>query len=71
MDDVDGLIIAEPTKSMIFYAHKGSMDCKVSAKGKTTHSSVPFLGDSAIDTLVDFVNQMKTSIKILKRRYKT
>ena len=47
------------------------MDCKVSAKGKTTHSSVPFLGDSAIDTLVDFVNQMKTSIKILKRRYKT
>ena len=50
---------------------QGSMDCKVSAKGKTTHSSVPFLGDSAIDTLVDFVNQMKTSIKILKRRYKT
>ena len=67
MDDVDGLIIAEPTKSMIFYAHKGSMDCKVSAKGKTTHSSVPFLGDSAIDTLVDFVNQMKNKYQDIKK----
>ena len=28
LDDVDGLMIAEPTGYGIYYAHKGSMSCK-------------------------------------------
>ncbi|HDY4443267.1 TPA: ArgE/DapE family deacylase [Staphylococcus aureus] len=68
LDDVDGLIIAEPTGSGIYYAHKGSMSCKVTATGKAVHSSVPFIGDNAIDTLLEFYNQFKEKYSELKKQ---
>ncbi|MDV0141184.1 ArgE/DapE family deacylase [Staphylococcus aureus] len=67
LEDVDGLIIAEPTGSGIYYAHKGSMSCKVTATGKAVHSSVPFIGDNAIDTLLEFYNQFKEKYSELKK----
>ncbi|GKS37236.1 ArgE/DapE family deacylase [Staphylococcus argenteus] len=67
LDNVDGLIIAEPTGSGIFYAHKGSMSCKVTATGKAVHSSIPFIGDNAIDTLLEFYNQFKEKYTDLKK----
>ncbi|AWE55462.1 TPA: ArgE/DapE family deacylase [Staphylococcus aureus] len=67
LDDVDGLMIAEPTGSGIYYAHKGSMSCKVTATGKAVHSSVPFIGDNAIDTLLEFYNQFKENYSELKK----
>ncbi|HHW9632583.1 TPA: ArgE/DapE family deacylase [Staphylococcus aureus] len=68
LDDVDGLIIAEPTGSGIYYAHKGSMSCKVTATGKAVHSSVPFSGDNAIDTLLEFYNLFKEKYSELKQQ---
>ncbi|CAC6807629.1 succinyl-diaminopimelate desuccinylase [Staphylococcus aureus] len=68
LDDVDGLMIAEPTGSGIYYAHKGSMSCKVTATGKAVHSSVPFIGDNAIDTLLEFYNQFKEKYSELKQQ---
>ncbi|HHC9562266.1 TPA: ArgE/DapE family deacylase [Staphylococcus aureus] len=68
LDDVDGLIIAEPTRSGIYYAHKGSMSCKVTATGKAVHSSVPFIGDNAIDTLLEFYNLFKEKYSELKQQ---
>ncbi|HFJ5140221.1 TPA: ArgE/DapE family deacylase [Staphylococcus aureus] len=68
LDDVDGLMIAEPTGSGIYYAHKGSMSCKVTATGKAVHSSVPFIGDNAIDTLLEFYNQFKEKYSELKKQ---
>ncbi|HDD7069689.1 TPA: ArgE/DapE family deacylase [Staphylococcus aureus] len=67
LDDVDGLMIAEPTGSGIYYAHKESMSCKVTATGKAVHSSVPFIGDNAIDTLLEFYNQFKEKYSELKK----
>ncbi|HII0150360.1 ArgE/DapE family deacylase [Staphylococcus aureus] len=68
LDDVDGLIIAEPTGSGIYYAHKGSMSFKVTATGKAVHSSVPFIGDNAIDTLLEFYNLFKEKYSELKQQ---
>ncbi|OJZ40883.1 succinyl-diaminopimelate desuccinylase [Staphylococcus aureus] len=68
LDDVDGLIIAEPTGSGIYYAHKGSVSCKVTATGKAVHSSVPFIGDNAIDTLLEFYNLFKEKYSELKQQ---
>ncbi|MFA0794314.1 ArgE/DapE family deacylase [Staphylococcus aureus] len=68
LDDVDGLIIAEPTGSGIYYAHKGSMSCKVTATGKAVHSSVTFIGDNAIDTLLEFYNLFKEKYSELKQQ---
>jgi Acetylornithine deacetylase/Succinyl-diaminopimelate desuccinylase and related deacylases len=41
MDDVDGLVIGEPSGYNIGYAEKGSMDIKFISKGKASHSSMP------------------------------
>ncbi|HDG4032475.1 TPA: ArgE/DapE family deacylase [Staphylococcus aureus] len=68
LDDVDSLIIAEPTGSGIYYAHKGSMSCKVTATGKAVHSSVPFIGDNANDTLLEFYNLFKEKYSELKQQ---
>lgn len=52
MDDVDGLVIAEPSGYNIGYAEKGSMDIKFISKGKASHSSMPENGFNAIDALM-------------------
>ncbi|WJP97132.1 ArgE/DapE family deacylase [Macrococcus bovicus] len=59
MDDVDALIIAEPSESMIAYAHKGSMNFQVSSKGKSSHSSAPFMGQNAIKPLIEFIGEVE------------
>ncbi|PTK97641.1 succinyl-diaminopimelate desuccinylase, partial [Staphylococcus haemolyticus] len=33
MDDVDALVIAEPSEKMLVYAHKGSMDFRITSNG--------------------------------------
>lgn len=59
MDDVDALIIAEPSESMIAYAHKGSMNFRVTSKGKSSHSSAPFMGQNAIKPLIEFIREVE------------
>jgi len=55
MEDVDGLVIAEPSGYNIGYAEKGSMDIKFISKGKASHSSMPESGYNAIDALMNFL----------------
>lgn len=42
------LIIGEPTSNVPYLGHKGALYLKVSATGRTAHSSMPELGDNAI-----------------------
>lgn len=63
MDDICGLIIAEPSEDRIIYAHKGSMDIRVTSKGKAAHSSMPNLGYNAITPLIDFVYNANDGFK--------
>ena len=48
MDDVDALIVAEPSQDVIVYSHKGSLNFKVTSKGQEAHSAMPHLGYNAI-----------------------
>lgn len=57
MDDVDGLIVGEPTGYNMSFDEKGSMDIKVTSKGKTSHSSMPQFGYNAIDALINFLTE--------------
>lgn len=59
MDDVDALIIAEPSESMIAYAHKGSMNFRVTSRGKSSHSSAPFMGQNAIKPLIEVIREVE------------
>ncbi|PAK84343.1 ArgE/DapE family deacylase [Lentilactobacillus parakefiri] len=56
MKDVDALIIGEPSGYRIAYAHKGSMDIRLTSTGKAAHSSMPEQGYNAIDPLIDLLH---------------
>jgi len=50
-DDLDTLLIAEPTAYNITYAHKGSMNYTIKTFGKLAHSSMPEKGINAINDM--------------------
>lgn len=58
MDDVDALVIAEPSEKMLVYAHKGSMDFRITSNGSAAHSSMPVIGQNAIKPLMQFVQHI-------------
>lgn len=58
MDDVDALVIAEPSEKMLVYAHKGSMDFRITSNGHSAHSSLPVIGQNAIKPLMQFVQHI-------------
>ncbi|EAF5667241.1 ArgE/DapE family deacylase [Listeria innocua] len=62
-DDLDGLIIGEPSGHRIVYAHKGSINYTVKSTGKNAHSSMPEFGVNAIDNLLLFYNEVEKFVK--------
>lgn len=68
VNDLDGLIIAEPTDDFVIYATKGSMGLKVTSKGVAAHSSLPALGHNAIDSLVPFIQAIKEKYNKIKEQ---
>lgn len=71
MDDVDALIVAEPSQDVIVYSHKGSMNFKVTSKGKEAHSSMPHLGYNAIDSLTEFITKANAEVRDPSRSNET
>lgn len=55
-DDLDALIIGEPSKNNICFAHKGAFWLRVHTYGHTAHGSMPDLGVNAIDHMILFIN---------------
>ena len=61
-EDIDGMIIAEPSTPYYNTKHKGSIQYQVIAHGRAAHSSTPEKGVNTILLLNDFIN--KTNVKI-------
>ncbi|AVK61153.1 succinyl-diaminopimelate desuccinylase [Lactobacillus sp. CBA3605] len=59
MQDVDALLIGEPSGYNIAFAHKGSIDVRIDSAGKTAHSSMPEQGYNALDPLIEVLYQAK------------
>ncbi|MFB0561059.1 MAG: M20 family metallopeptidase [Candidatus Lokiarchaeia archaeon] len=60
----DACIVGEGTSSRVWgvavrVAEKGILDLKVTAYGRTSHASVPFLGENAIDKLMRVLSMVK------------
>ena len=53
MNDVDALLIGEPSGYNVAFAHKGSIDIKLTSTGKAAHSSMPEQGYNALDPLLE------------------
>ncbi len=56
----DHIIIGEPTNLGIAIAYRGSILIKVSANAIGGHSSAPYIGSSALDKLIEFINIVKS-----------
>lgn len=51
----DFAVIGEPTKMQVYRGHKGRVELKISAKGKSAHAASNFLGDNAIYKLLPVI----------------
>ena len=59
LGSADLLIVAEPTSNQPIIAHKGSMRICVRTKGRTAHSSMPQLGDNAIEKMAELICRLR------------
>ena len=51
----DFVVIGEPTKMMVYRGHKGRLEMKVTAKGKSAHAASNHLGENAIYKLLPVI----------------
>jgi len=51
----DFVCIGEPTKMLVYRGHKGRLEMKVTAKGKSAHAASNHLGDNAIYKLLPII----------------
>lgn len=58
-DDLDALVIGEPTNVEIGVAHKGALWPRITTYGKTAHGSMPDQGVNAIEHMLLVLNAFK------------
>lgn len=58
-DDLDALIVGEPTGGNVIFAHSGSMNYQITSFGKSCHSSHPDQGINAIEGLLKYIEEEK------------
>lgn len=58
-DDLDALVIGEPTNLDIGVAHKGALWPQITTYGKTAHGSMPDQGVNAIEHMLLVINEIK------------
>jgi acetylornithine deacetylase len=57
--DSEFIIIGEPTENKMGLGHKGQVTLKMAAAGKSAHSAYPSLGESAIEKLIDALQEIR------------
>ena len=55
----DFVVIGEPTKMLVYRGHKGRVEMKVVAKGKSAHAASNHLGDNAIYKVLPVIEGVK------------
>ena len=68
-DDLTGLLIGEPTKYNLMYAHMGSINYSVISRGKEAHSSMPEQGFNAINHLNEFITRVNKEMATVAENY--
>lgn len=68
-DDLDGLIIGEPSNYNLGYTHMGSINYEVVSIGKEAHSSMPKQGINAINHLNEFITVVNQKMKEITDKY--
>ena len=55
----DHILIGEPTNLGIAIAYRGSVSCRASVKARGGHSSAPYMGESALDKILEFLTRVR------------
>lgn len=69
VDDLDGLIVGEPSNYNLVYTHMGSINYTVTSEGKEAHSSMPQEGYNALNHLIDFSYHINQKIDEISSNY--
>ena len=62
----DFVVIGEPTKMNVYRGHKGRVEMKIVATGRSAHAAVHFIGDNAVYKMASIINL----IRELDRRFR-
>jgi putative selenium metabolism hydrolase len=55
----DFVVIGEPTKMNVYRGHKGRIELKITASGRSAHAAVHYLGDNAVYKMVSVINLIR------------
>lgn len=69
VDDIDALLISEPSSKTIHTSHKGSLQFKVVSTGKSAHSSTPEEGINSIIPIVQFISRAEKVMQKAHEQY--
>lgn len=59
-DDLDALVVGEPSSNEIVTSHKGALWIEITTYGKTAHGSAPHLGVNAVEQMNEIINQVQS-----------
>lgn len=69
-DDLDALIIGEPSNYNLVYTHMGSINYTVLSNGKESHSSMPQEGYNAINHINKFITAINEKMAVVTDSYR-
>jgi len=55
----DFVVIGEPTMMNVYRGHKGRIEMKITASGRSAHAAVHFLGDNAVYKMISIINLIR------------
>ncbi|MDF9842245.1 MULTISPECIES: M20 family metallopeptidase [unclassified Paenibacillus] len=59
LEELDGLVIAEPTGSRVAVGHKGALWLRITLYGRSAHGSMPHLGLNAVEGMMEVIALLK------------
>ena len=55
----DFVVIGEPTKMQVYRGHKGRIELKITAHGRSAHAASHYLGDNAVYKMMAVISQIR------------
>ena len=55
----DFVVIGEPTKMQVYRGHKGRIELKITAHGRSAHAASHYLGDNAVYKMMSIIAQIR------------
>ncbi len=68
IEEPDGVVMPEPTSGLIWNASRGVLALRLTVKGQSAHSAVPYLGVNAFEGMLDLAERLRVLKERVSRR---